>query len=149
MPIRDFDAERAERGTKVVKEPIQFRLGGELFTCLEKPPPGLALRLVAGVQTNDRGDRIYSAPDLLAFVSGCLRVEEELTVDEARERGFQVGDEDGMILVDADDRERFENLMFQPGTDVQLDDVGEVAMYLAEQFGGGMGGRPFRRSGRS
>lgn len=49
----------------------------ETFTTLDEPPAAVLDNLIAGISTDERGNRTYSAPSLIRFVAGVLVPEDE------------------------------------------------------------------------
>lgn len=145
-------------------EPVSFLLQGEEFVCLPVAPSGTLNDFIAGIRTDDRGQRIYSAPNLISFVIGVLREEkplaadeaealgyvgegyEPLTASEARARGHLVEDDDAkVVLVAADDVSRFYELVHDKHRVVPIEQLGDVVLWLSEV----LMGRPTRPPGPS
>lgn len=105
MTLHDFDAARRERNRE--REPLQFKLGGETFTCLAVIPAGLGY-------------------DLLEI---------ELTGDQLR-IGLAYRDFILAVLATKADRDRFEKVLRQTKNAVEPLDLRDVVVWLAEQYGG-------------
>lgn len=159
MPHKVFGTEHPR-----AREPITFELNGEQFEALAEAPAGVVNDLLAGISLDEKGNRVYSAPNLVRYVSGVL-VEERavpfegddaaqprgslgvLTVDEARERGLWVNPDwhaEKVLVVHADDVERFYSLVNSKTRVVSVDTLGGLVMWLSEQ----LSGRPTEPSGR-
>lgn len=116
------------------KEPITFTLAGETFTALPEAPGAALNDLASGITLDEKGYRVYSAPNLIAFVTAVLVEEEEVE-----------GEDGTMERVPTDDVERFLALMRDKRRVVPIDTLGEVVMWLAEEYGD----RPSPPSARS
>jgi hypothetical protein len=101
------------------KELPTFDIGGfrrsngeawkETFTCLPEAPPGVLDDLMTASIIDDRGNRQYNAPSLLAFFEG--------------------------VLVEEDVR-RFREWSHDKDRTVAIETLGEVMMWLAEEVAG-------------
>lgn len=131
--LREFGAR-----TKQTEKPeyIKFKLAGETLHALPEAPAGVLNDLLAGVSIDDHGDRVYSAPNLIAFMQGVLREQEPLTVDEATESGHDVSnpDEDGWVWIATDDVRVFNRIVYGKKHIVPIDELGEMAMWIAERL---------------
>lgn len=85
--------------------PVSPTVFSETFTCVPVAPAGVLDDLAACVRVDGRGRQIYDAPSLIRFMRG--------------------------VLVDADE-ERFVDLCHDKTRIVQLEDLGNVVMWLSE-----------------
>lgn len=104
-------------------EPVRFTLEGatvgedgsrgepweESFTCVPIPPAGMLDDLSAMAHVGADGTQIFNAPSLLSFMRG--------------------------VLIDQD-VERFEDLVRSKAKVVELEALGSVVIWLAEEFTG-------------
>lgn len=111
---RSFGAEHSDA------KPLTFDLMGQSFTGLPEAPSGILNDLIAGIQFTPDGNRIYSAPNLIAFVQGVL-------IDEYE-------DEEGNVLP-ADDVERFTRLVHSKKVIVPIETLGDLVIWLSEEYG--------------
>lgn len=103
----DFDAARLERRRE--REPAQFRLGGETFTCLPVVPIGFALDLATLALGPEDDPDIAAAYALTSFIDNVL-------VDE--------------------DRPRFQELLRRRDDAVDPDSLWEIVKWFAEVYAG-------------
>lgn len=144
--------------------PVSFGMHGELFTCVQVAPAGVLNDMIAGIRTDDTGSRVYSAPNLIAFVIGVLREDKAVEAEEAEALGFAgegyeplTADEalaggheppegaEKVVVVPADDVPRFYELMHDKRRAVPIEELGEVVLWLADV----LMGRPMRPPGPS
>lgn len=158
MPYQEFGTPR-QRQT----EPVRFKLVDQEFEALPEAPAGAVNDLLAGITLDERGNRVYSAPNLIRFVTSvlvderCIPIEDDddndygdrvVSVDDARERGMWVDPDwhaSKVAVMPADDVERFLDLCFSKRTVVPVDTLGEVVIWLSEK----LTGRPMVPPGRS
>lgn len=118
-----------------------FDLAGETFRCVAVAPPAVLLRLASAVTVNERGEQVFNAPDLIAYVTGVL-VDEVWAVDEPDEEGKQ--DPAAGRWVPVDDVDRFRELVYSKRVQIPIEVLGEVVLWLSEQYTG----RPTRPPAR-
>lgn len=142
-------------------EGVTFTLSGpgwsETFTTVAEAPSGVLNDLVSGITYDDEGNRIYRAPNLIHFVIGVLREEKAvaldgegkfpddlgmtglpsdvLTAEEAEGRGLDVPEgAEKVAVVPADDVGRFFALMHDKRRIVNVERLGELVIWLAEEL---------------
>lgn len=112
MPHKSFIPDAAPEP----KEPITFEIGGyrgngevwkETFTSLPEAPPGVLDDLATSSLVDDKGNRRYNTPSLLAFFEGVM-------IDE--------------------DVVRFREIMHDKDRVVSIETLGDVMTYLAEEL---------------
>lgn len=160
MPYKEFGTE-PERA----REPIRFKLLHEEFEALPEAPAGALNDLVAGIQLDEQGNRVYNAPNLVRFVAAVLAEEEAvpwdepdpdepvrpldvLSVSEARERNLWVDPEwncEKVAVMPTGHVERFLKLVNSKRYIVRIEVLGELVMWLSEE----LTGRPLQPSARS
>lgn len=147
MPYAEFGAPKHQR-----REPITFRLLDEPFAALPEAPAGAVNDLMAGIQLDETGSRVYSAPNLIRFVVAVLREEtiepwtedtdvdddDVLTQADAVAAGFWVSPEhehvEKFVVVPTDDVQRFMRLVNSKRTILPIDVLGECVMWLSEKL---------------
>lgn len=148
MAIEDGELREFSPRKVLTEKPayVGFKLAGEAFYALPTAPAGVLNDLIAGVTLDDRGDRVYKAPNLISFMCGILRETEPLTEDEAKERekDFEPAD-DGFMWVPTDDVRRFRAVVYGKDHVVQIDELGDLSLYIAER----LSNRPTLPSARS
>jgi hypothetical protein len=145
--IEDPSRRRAAKPVEQRKEGVEFELGGEWFETLPEAPAAALNDLMAGITMSEEGDRVYSAPNLIAFVQAVLVAEDRLTIAEAEEQGIDVDDDDreaGIVYVPRDDVTRFRKVVTSKRIIVPIDELGDVALWVAEK----LANRPFTPSRR-
>lgn len=137
MPTYDFDddGDQPQR-----REPIEFKLGGEVFHALPEAPAGVLNDLLAGIQLDEQGNRIYSAPNLMRFVIGILVDELEVPTAEGVALGYPApADDVETMIIPADDVQRFHRLLNDKHNIVPIEKLARCVITLSE----GYGQRPF------
>lgn len=152
MAIDDGERRRPSKPREQRKEGVEFELGEQWFTTLPEAPAESLNDLMAGIALDDDGVRVYSAPNLIRFVTSVLREWETISVDEAVERGIDI---DGLVVesgngegpdrveVPTDDVQRFKEVVRSKRIIVPIDELGDAAMWVAEK----LARRPFTLSG--
>lgn len=118
MPTKKFTAPSAAP-EQPAKEPVEFDLEGarfsnnepwsEHFACVEVAPPAVLDDLVSSSTIDERGNRIYHTPSLIAFMNG--------------------------VLVDQD-LPRFNALMRDKDRAIDIQTLGEIVVWISEEIVG-------------
>lgn len=114
---------------------ILFKLAGETFHALPEAPAGVLNDLIAGIDLDGAGNRVYRTPNLISFMVGVLREKEPLTPAEAAERGFeQPPGSDGYVWVRADDVSRFERIIYGKEHIVRIEELGDLVLHIGQKL---------------
>lgn len=124
MAHKTFTAPAKADGPTDDGEPTTFDLEGvrasngekwkETFTCVDLAPVGVLDELVSSSHIDEKGNRIYNAPSLLAFMGGVL-----------------VDDDVARFMAWSKDKDRA----------VPIETLGEIVMWLSEELVGRPTGR--------
>lgn len=131
---RNFDEERAADAGPEIDGPT-FELGGETFHCMAIPAGGVLPRVLNAVRFDDRGRRVYNAPDLVRFIEDVLC--EEMQVPQAPPPSDDAAPalvEAVMVTQPVDDVERWTALMEDKKRPVPIETLGNVVMWLIEFY---------------
>lgn len=118
-----------------------FDLAGENFRCVPIAPAGLLAEMVAAVGTDRMGNQVFHSVDLNRFVLGVIATE----LWEPPGDAVEGEPEPEGQWVTVDDRERFQEFLFDQERPVAVAVLSDIVIWLVNEYTG----RPTEAPARS
>lgn len=131
---RNFDEDMPRQDD----EGPSFKLGDEEFHCMACPPGGVLPRVMSAARFDDRGRRVFNAPDIAMFIEDVLCDEmlvPQAPADTVDGTGAEVALVEGvMVLQPVDDVERWKALMEDKKRPIPIERLGDIMLWLIEYY---------------